>query len=105
MDGIFIDTSAYYALIDTKSTDNSLAREAMAHVADSGATLFTTNYTIAELHALVLSRFYPDMALRAIDSIERSTTTTVRANIHDEQRAREIIRKYKDKGFSLVDAI
>jgi len=68
------------------------------------AHLFTTNFIIAETHALLLARRGRAIASRGLGEIDNSTTTVVRISSRDERRAREIIRRYDDKDFSLTDA-
>ena len=65
----------------------------------------TTNFVLAEFHALLLSRTESRSALRVLTDVETSpTTTVVRVQPENELRAREILRIYDDKAFSLTDA-
>jgi uncharacterized protein len=99
-----IDASAYYALIDTHDQNHIAAREIATGLAAAGARLYTTNYILAETHALLLVRFGRTIAARALQEIDRSSATVVRVTAGDERRAREIIFRYTDKDFSLTDA-
>ena len=101
---LFVDTSAYYALADARDTNHEAAVRVRDRVIEERARLFTTNFVLAETHALVLSRMGRQIALRVIDAIEQSTTTIVRLSARDEARARAILRHYGDKDFSLTDA-
>ena len=101
----FLDTSAYFALIDSQDTNHVKARALATWFAQERWRLFTTNLILAETHALLLSRLGREIALRVLREIDRSATTIVRATLADEQRAREILDKYHDKDFSLCDAI
>lgn len=67
--------------------------------------LVTTNFVLAETHALVLARRNRFLAARVLAEIDASPTLVVRAEEGDERRAREIIERYADKAFSLTDAI
>ena len=60
---VFIDTSACYALADKNDGDNKQAVEIARRLGSSPVRLFTTNYIVVELHALVLSRFNSPRAL------------------------------------------
>jgi uncharacterized protein len=102
---LFMDTSAYYALADARDANHGTAKQVRDGLIGERARLFTTNFVLAETHALVLSRLGREIALRVIDGIERSTTTVVRASARDEARARSILRQYDDKDFSLTDAM
>ena len=65
---------------------------------------FTTNFILAETHALLLNRLNRTVALRTLKAIEISGTIIERVSVADEQRAREILEQYDDKNFSLTDA-
>lgn len=64
----------------------------------------TSNFILAETHALLLSRRGRAIALRVLEETDQSPTTMVRVSGADEARAREILRQYDDKRFSLTDA-
>jgi predicted nucleic acid-binding protein len=68
------------------------------------AALFTSNFVLAEMHALLLTRLGRQTALRVLTSIEAGATRIMRVEPGDERRAREIILRYDDKNFSLTDA-
>lgn len=101
---VFIDTSAYYALNDARESEHERAREAMSLLPQYRARLFTTNFIIDELPALVLRRLGGDVALNVIKGVMGSTINLVRVSEEDEQKALAIIETYKDKGFSYTDA-
>lgn len=67
--------------------------------------LFTTNFILAETHALLTSRLNSQIALRALHEIDRSATTIVRVTVEDERQARAVLATYADKTFSLTDAL
>lgn len=65
----------------------------------------TTNFVLAELHALLLARGNRHLALTVLQGLRRSPALTIeRVAEVDEQRAWEIIERYDDKSFSFVDA-
>ena len=66
--------------------------------------LVTTNYVLAELHALLLARVGRRIALTVILDLIASETTMVRVGEDEERRALEILRTYADKDFTFVDA-
>ena len=101
---VFVDTSAYYALVDRGDKAWARADYVRGLLARHSARLFTTSLVLAETHALVLSRFGAAVALRVLESIDRSSTTVVRPTTSDEDRARSILHDYTDKDFSLTDA-
>ena len=102
---VLVDTAAYYALTDVRSSSHSAARAVATRVATERARLFTTNFVMAETHALLLIRLGRAVAARFLQEMDRSATTLVRVSLRDERRARAIIFQYDDKDFSLTDAI
>lgn len=100
----FVDTSAYYALTDSRDTFHQPALAIRDRLISERWRLFTTNCILAEAHALLLTRLGRTIALRVLYEIDRSTTTVLRVSPADEQRARGILTQYNDKDFSLTDA-
>lgn len=102
----FVDSGAYRAVTDGRETHHSAAIAIADQLVARHWRGFTTNFVVAEAHALVLSRHGRAVAAQALHLIDTSTETTiVRASLADERRAREIIHRYADKNFSLTDAI
>ena len=99
-----VDTSAYFALSYSRDESHqaatSIAQQLIAH----RWRLFTTNFILAETHALLLARANREVASRVLFRIDQSTTRIIRVSAADERRAREIIAQYQDKDFSLTDA-
>lgn len=103
---VFVDTSAYYAIADPRDQDSARARETLRRLASGGTELITTNFVVAELYALFITRGNRENARRMLLMFDRSRLTTViRASEDDEQRAKAIVLQYDDKDFSLTDAI
>jgi predicted nucleic acid-binding protein len=98
----FVDTSAHFAVIDRRDAHHDTAVVISTRLTQQRWRLFTTNYILAETHALLLTRLDRATALTFLQEIG---PTTIRAATADEQRAREIIERYTDKDFSLADAI
>jgi predicted nucleic acid-binding protein len=66
--------------------------------------LVTTNFVVAETHALILARSGRDLAANILQWIDESPTVKIRVDEKDELRARKIIRHFRDKAFTLTDA-
>ncbi len=73
---VFVDTSAFYAVLDRNDSNHPAAREAWLSLIDKAATLLTNNYVLVETAALLQHRlgvaavraFYEDVVpLLAID--------------------------------------
>lgn len=101
----FVDSSAYYALTDSRDHNHGAAVGAAQRLAHDGNDLYATNYVAAETHGLILNRLDRDSAERFLDRLYAGSTHIIRATEGDERRAREIIHQQRDKEYSLVDAI
>ena len=100
----FVDTSAYFALLDADDASHTQARTISERLIAEGAHLFTTSFVLAETHALLLNRLRQQIATRLLRDMEHSPTTLIWATPRDVQRAKAIIYQYTDKDFSLTDA-
>ena len=105
MKSVFIDTSGFYAALSRKDAAHREARRLFREAREERWALFTTNFVIAETHALILIRQGRNRAWIFLQSIYAGSTNVVRIEERDEQRARSIIGKYRDKDFSYCDAI
>jgi predicted nucleic acid-binding protein len=102
---IFIDTGAYYALVSPRDSHHAEALRIQRRMLQDRVRPFTTNFILAETHALILTRVGRDVGAEFLFNTDASPTTTiVRVTEADERRAREIIRQFSDKRFSLTDA-
>ncbi len=100
----FVDTSAYFALLDADDANHAQARAISHRLIAEGWRLFTTSFVLAETHALLLNRLSQQIATRFLRDMEHSPTTMVWVTPADVQRAKAIIYQYDDKDFSLTDA-
>lgn len=101
---VFVDTGAYYALTFNGDKNHSAATSIFRYLTQKRYQLFTTNFVLAETHALILNRLNRDIALRVLEGIYKSHTQIIRLTPSDENRAMDILRKHKDKDFSFTDA-
>jgi uncharacterized protein len=101
---VLVDTSAYYAMADADESRHREASQVWQQLALEGWYTFTTNFVVAEAHALLLVRLGYHYATRFLQQFENSATTVVRVSLADETRARQIVYQYRDKRFSLTDA-
>lgn len=53
---VFVDTSAFYALLDREDANHNRAKAAWSELLRSGETLTTSNYVLVETSALVQRR-------------------------------------------------
>ena len=99
-----MDTSAYFALLDTDDANHQQARTLSARLIAESWRLFTTSFVLAETHALLSNRLSQQIATRFLRDMEHSPTTLLWVTPRDVERARAIIYQYDDKDFSLTDA-
>jgi predicted nucleic acid-binding protein len=99
---ILVDTSAFFALY---SADDLLHSQAVSIGGSARGRLFTTNFIVAETHALLLRRLGRRVGILFLDEVEHSRSTIVRVSATDERRARDIITLHDDKDYSLTDAM
>jgi uncharacterized protein len=69
-----------------------------------GWRTYTSNFVLAETHALFLTRLGYGPATTFLRRMERSATTVLPVQPVDESAARQIIYQYTDKRFSFTDA-
>ncbi|HEX6798001.1 MAG TPA: PIN domain-containing protein [Ktedonobacterales bacterium] len=101
-----MDTSAYYTL--AAPTERERHRQAQAAVQRFGRVepeFYTTNYVVAETHALILNRLNRDLAERFLDRLYASATRIIQASEADQTRARALIHRHQDKPYTLTDAV
>ena len=104
MSRIFVDTSAYFAYINPKDTAHGDAQRIMTRFADAHESLLTSNFVIAETHALLLTRVSHEAATGFLNAMFASATRIIRVREADETAARELIRHHVDKAYSYTDA-
>jgi len=101
MNRLFVDTGAWYALIDKKDPDHFIAKKFF----DSNNTpLITTNFIFDETSTLLMSRLNWDIACKFGEKLKDSKFVSL-ASITDDDEiiAWEIFREYKEAGFSYTD--
>lgn len=98
---IFVDTSAWYALLDKTDSDHASAvkfKESLTH------SLVTTNYVADEIITLAKNHLGYRIAVEIGEKLwSGSIATLIRVTSHDEKKAWEIFVKHRDKGFSFTD--
>ena len=101
MKRIFVDTGAWYALVDAKDPDHS---EVAVCLAQYGGRLATRNYVFDETVALLRYRLGHRTACTFGEALlAGGIAPALRLTPADEARAREIFARYRDKGFSFTD--
>ncbi|HLA80251.1 MAG TPA: PIN domain-containing protein [Thermoleophilia bacterium] len=98
---VFVDTSAWYALLDRKDL-NHLA--AVRFVEQSAIPFVTSTYVLDETVTLAKRHLGHAAAVRFGDRLwKEEVARLVRISPEDEMRAWTLFTRYADKGFSYTD--
>ncbi len=102
---VFVDTSAYLALLARNDQYHQQAADILQLLLQERVPQFTTNTVMIEAHALILSTLGIGPGQSFLRAAGAGGTSIIRSRASDEERAREIIYHYDDKDFSMTDAI
>ena len=101
MNGVFVDTGAWYALVDKDDADHGAAT---AFLASATSPLITTNTVFSETVTLIRYRLGHDAACSFGQKLKESTFVRIVAvTPTDEDRAWEIFIRYRDQDFTFAD--
>ena len=102
---VFVDTSALYASVDKDDDFHRSVVKRLEEIVSAGGRIIVTNYILAELHALLLTRLNRHVAFTSLQRLRESRDVGIlRVSQDEEWRAWEIIERYTDKDFSFTDA-
>ena len=102
MNRVFVDTSAFYALADESDHNHPQAKEVYESLIK--VSLVATDYVLLECWFLIGSHLGREKAIRFWDGLRSGIVDMVNINAQDLNQAREIIDRFPDQDFSLVDA-
>jgi predicted nucleic acid-binding protein len=105
MNRVFVDTGGFYAALNRRDAYHREATRLFRRAQREHWFLFTTNFVLAESHALILARMGRNRAWNFLQAIITGSTNVIRAEEADERLARAIIEQYQDKEFSYCDAV
>lgn len=98
---IFVDTGAWYALLDQNDQHHQAAKK---WCADNQELLATSNYVVAETLNLTKIRLGSQLACQWDQAfLSESIAELLWVNQEDHQRASKLFHKYADKGWSFTD--
>ena len=98
---IFVDTSAWYAIIDKNDQDHAVAATKI-QILDR--PLVTSNYIFDEILTLLKAKLGFTVAVPFGQKLwNQEISALVRITEDDEERAWILFRQYDDKGFSFTD--
>ena len=99
---IFVDTSVFLAVLAEEDSNNKIAAETLATLAESGEQLITTNYILVESYALIQRR----MGMDAIQDFQKKilpSLTLTWINAEEHQRALQQFLLENRRNLSFVD--
>jgi uncharacterized protein len=101
---VFVDTSAWYALIDRRDAGHSRMTALVRRLIKAGARLVTTDYVVDESCTLAKARIGSLAAVRLLDLLSQTVAVDLEW-IGPERfdRADALFRKYDDQAFSFTD--
>ncbi len=99
---VLLDSSAVLAVLDAADANHAEALRTATELARQRCRLFQTTFLRVETHALLLSRLGADAARRWLAA---PRPATLRPQPNDEAHGEGIVLRYRDKEFSLCDAI
>ncbi|MBN1455883.1 MAG: PIN domain-containing protein [Methanomicrobia archaeon] len=98
---LFVDTSAWYALLDKSDANHHAAvtlQDSLVH------PMITSNYIVDEVITLVRSHLGYEVAVEIGHKLwDESIANLIHITPQDENRAWEIFVSYHDKSFSFTD--
>lgn len=102
---VFVDTSAWYAIISTSDTNHRAATNRFRYLVSVRRELVTTNRVAAEAFTLVRLRLGHDAAFRFLERL-RTSGTVRRVFVSEawEEEAERLLAQFGDQMFSYVDA-
>src|SRR3990172_7619930 len=107
MSAVFVDTWAWFALMDLDNADHEIAQLANEELFQRGATFCTTNYVLSEAVTLIRYKLNHSAALRfrrkTDQMVADGALTVMRVSEKQEVAAGEIFDRYRDVVLSFVD--
>ena len=98
---IFVDTSAWYAIIDKNDQDHQAA---VGKIQVLDHPLVTSNYILDEILTLLSKRLGSTIAISFGQRLlNQQVSALLRITEEDEGSAWKVFRQYADKGFSFTD--
>lgn len=101
---VFFDSSAFLPLVNSQDVSHQLTIRILDSITRQRRPRVTSNFVVAEAHALILRRLGRDIGWRFLQTTQHAQMNVVRIESADEERAVEIIERYADKAFSYTDA-
>jgi len=103
---LFVDTSAWYSLVDRKAPAHARLAAVLRDRVAAGWGIVTTNLVLAESQALIMRRIGRDTALSfLLDARVAPNVVEFSTPEREHQAESEWLHRYADQEFSLTDAV
>jgi predicted nucleic acid-binding protein len=103
---IFVDTSAWIAIINPRDKYHVAAKEFYSEALTRKRRLLISNLIVSETHTNLLWKLGHHKAISFLNIIEQaSSVQCVWSTRELESQARDILRRYDDQDFSYTDAV
>ncbi|MBU0704252.1 MAG: PIN domain-containing protein [Chloroflexi bacterium] len=103
---MFVDTSAWIAIINPRDKHHLAAKEFYSGVLARKGQFLISNLIVAETYTNLLWKLGHHKAMSFLDIIEQSSSVhCVWSDQKLEAQARDILRRYDDQDFSYTDAV
>ena len=101
---LFVDTSAFIALVDRTDKNHQSAKKCYREIIQSGNSLVSSNFVMCETLNYLRTRISYSVSIEFRESTYKSNILEISfINLETEEAAYKIFKKYKDKDFSFTD--
>ncbi len=106
MKAVFVDTSAWLAVVSTREAGHAATAEAYRELLRQGVRLVTSNLVVAEMHVLVVRERGAAAGVRFLDQLYVDPTHDVRIvdRALESRAVDRWLRPFVEHTFSLADA-
>jgi predicted nucleic acid-binding protein len=106
LEDIFVDTSAWIALVDKDDSHHKEAASSYPSLLKNHRNLITSNFVIAETYIIILNELGHKLAIDFLEKLKASPRILkIYSNEDIEAEAEPILVEYSDQDFSYTDAV
>lgn len=106
LEDIFVDTSAWIALVDKDDSHHKEAASSYPSLLKNHRNLITSNFVITETYIIILNELGHKLAIDFLEKLKASPRILkIYSNEDIEAEAEPILVKYSDQDFSYTDAV
>ena len=87
---VFVDTSAFLAVLNKDDLNNESASATLINLVESGEELLCTNYILVEAYALIQNR----MGMDAINDFQKDILPSINITWIDKEEHKDIVTRF-----------